>query len=193
MIAATTRNGCNAKRFTMSRRSVGMVVMLTNSPNISAPMRIRKSMAVVRAPSTRERYRVRQVSERRHRANAIETNAPTPAPSVAVNSPTKIPPMEKTNSDVIAPMPRRAFARRPRCRIAPDDVAHGDAQQVGREQAREHPGGEKQGDVGLRDDPVDHHHGRGRYEDPERSAGGNRACRKVIGVAEFLQRRIGDL
>src|SRR3990172_6769441 len=52
MIAATTRIGLTWKRVTKSVRSIGMLVMLTNSANISAPIRIRNSIEVVRAVST---------------------------------------------------------------------------------------------------------------------------------------------
>ena len=51
-MAATTMMGCTAKRETKAVRSFGIVVMLTNSAKISAPMRITNSMAVVRALSS---------------------------------------------------------------------------------------------------------------------------------------------
>ena len=43
--------GCTAKRETKAWRSAGIAVMLMNSANISAPIRIMNSMAVVRALS----------------------------------------------------------------------------------------------------------------------------------------------
>ena len=48
MIAATTRIGCSSKRVTNCLRSAGIVVMLMKSAKISAPIRIVKSIAVVR-------------------------------------------------------------------------------------------------------------------------------------------------
>ena len=51
-IAATTMVGFTSKRVTKAFRSAGIVVMLTNSANISAPIRIMNSMAVVRALSS---------------------------------------------------------------------------------------------------------------------------------------------
>src|SRR5262245_49609370 len=48
-MAATTVIGLSWKRVTKALRSPGIVVMLMNSANISAPIRIRKGMAVVRA------------------------------------------------------------------------------------------------------------------------------------------------
>ena len=52
MIAATTISGCTSKRETKALRSAGIVVMLTNSANISAPIRMRNSIEVVRALSS---------------------------------------------------------------------------------------------------------------------------------------------
>ena len=51
-MAATTIMGLRLKRVTQPFRSAGMVVMLTNSAKISAPIRIMKSIAVVRADSS---------------------------------------------------------------------------------------------------------------------------------------------
>ena len=44
--------GLTLKRVTKSLRSAGIVVMLTNSAKISAPIRIMNSIAVVRALSS---------------------------------------------------------------------------------------------------------------------------------------------
>ena len=52
MIAATTMSGLTSKRETNAFRSAGMLVMLTNSANIRAPIRIMKSIEVVRALSS---------------------------------------------------------------------------------------------------------------------------------------------
>ena len=49
-IAATTATGWISNCLTNATRSFGMVVMLMNSANMSAPMRMRKSIEVVRAP-----------------------------------------------------------------------------------------------------------------------------------------------
>ena len=61
--------------------------MLTNSANISAPIRIMNSIEVVRALSTSAAYSDFQESARRARANTMAPKAPTPAPSTAVNTP----------------------------------------------------------------------------------------------------------
>ncbi len=86
-MAATTMMGCTAKRETKVVRSFGIVVMLTNSAKMSAPMRITNSMAVVRALSSSASYSVRQVSARRDSAKPSAPIAPMPAPSVAVKRP----------------------------------------------------------------------------------------------------------
>jgi hypothetical protein len=64
-----------------------MVLMLTKSANMRAPIRIMKSIAVVRALSSSAAYSVFQLSARRQSANTIAPNAPMPAPSVAVKRP----------------------------------------------------------------------------------------------------------
>src|SRR5258706_14849085 len=48
-----TMVGLRLKRVTRFLRSAGIVVMLTNSAKMSAPMRIMKSMAVVRSEERR--------------------------------------------------------------------------------------------------------------------------------------------
>ena len=50
-MASTTTSGFTSKRVTNAFMSAGIVVMLMNSANISAPMRIMNSIAVVRALS----------------------------------------------------------------------------------------------------------------------------------------------
>src|SRR3989442_11862182 len=54
--------GERPRRPTKALRSVGIVVMLTNSANIKAPIRIRNSIAVVRALSRSAAQRVFNVS-----------------------------------------------------------------------------------------------------------------------------------
>jgi hypothetical protein len=54
---------------------------------MSAPIRIRNSMLVVRAASTRTSSSARQPSALRASAKTSAQNAPMPAPSVAVKTP----------------------------------------------------------------------------------------------------------
>ena len=61
------------------------------------------------------------------------------------------------------------------------------------QQAGQHAGGEQLADVRLGDDAVDHHDRRRRDHDAQRAAGGDDAGRQVVGVAELLHRRVGDL
>ena len=51
-MAATTTVGRTLKCVTQALRSAGIVVMLTNSAKISAPIRIMNSIDVVRADSS---------------------------------------------------------------------------------------------------------------------------------------------
>ena len=89
--------------------------------------------------------------------------------------------------------PARALAARARGGIGPHDPLHGEAQQERRENARQDAGGEQLADVGLGHHAVDHHQRRGRNEDAERAAAGDRAGRQAVRIAELAHGRIGDL
>ena len=89
--------------------------------------------------------------------------------------------------------PARALARWSRGRVAPGHVLDGAAEQQGAQDARQDPGGEELGDVGLGEDAVDHHDRRRRDHDAERAAAGHDSRRQAVGVAEALHRRVRDL
>ena len=89
--------------------------------------------------------------------------------------------------------PARPFRRRPGLRVAPADVLHRDAEQDHGDEAGQEAGREQLADAGLGHDPVEDHDGRGRDQDAERAAGGDRAGGELVGVAVAVHRRVGDL
>ena len=82
------------------------------------------------------------------------------------------------------PFPRRAGRR-----VEMDGDDDGADVAADREQPRQDAGDEQLADVLLRQDAVDDHHHRGRDQDAERAAGGDRTRGERVGVAEALHRR----
>ncbi len=89
--------------------------------------------------------------------------------------------------------PGRSLARRARGRIAPGHVLHGAAEQDGAEDPGKDSCREQPADIGLGEDPVDHHDGRRGDHDAEGAPARHHARGEPVGVAEALHGRIGHL